>query len=131
MKAISRLAGAGAVGGLLLALSAAANPVGLAAIENGLWEVSRKGADPVRLCIADPATLAQFEHRSASCTRDLVRNASSGATIQYSCAAAGFGHSTITVLTPRSLRIETQGISASAPFRYVFHARRVGNCTAH
>ena len=32
------------------------------------------------------------------------------------------------MLTPRSLRIETQGISDSLPFNYVLQARRVGDC---
>jgi hypothetical protein len=34
------------------------------------------------------------------------------------------------VLTPRTLRVATQGIAAGAPFNYVLHARRTGNCPA-
>jgi len=50
--------------------------------------------------------------------------------IHYSCPGNEFGRSTMTVITPRSLRIETQGISDNLPFAYVLQARRVGECTA-
>jgi hypothetical protein len=36
----------------------------------------------------------------------------------------------MTVITPRSIRIETQGISGDLPFNYVLQARRIGECTA-
>ena len=93
-----------------------------------MWEVARNGLPPVRLCLADPSALAQFEHRSASCTRNLVRDSGSEAVIHYNCKSGPFGQSAVTLLTPRSLRIHTQGISAGAPFKYTFQARRVGNC---
>ena len=44
--------------------------------------------------------------------------------IDYTCAGGGFGQSKITVLTPRSVRIETQGIADHAPFNYVVQAQR-------
>jgi hypothetical protein len=49
-------------------------------------------------------------------------------TVSYKCGAAGFGESEIEVLTPRSLRISTQGISDQLPFNYVLQAHRVGEC---
>jgi hypothetical protein len=116
---------------LLLALAAAAGPSALSQAEGGLWEVARSGVAPVRQCVAKPATLAQFEHRNSTCTPTLVRDAGTTATIHYTCTGGGFGHSNVTVLTRRSLRIETQGISNGAPFKYVFQARRVGNCPGH
>ncbi len=121
---------AGAV--LPLALSAASSPSVLAQISGGLWEISgQRGAPPTRLCIPQPPLLAQVEHRSAKCTRTILRNDAASAVIEYNCAAAGFGHSKITMLTPRSVKIETQGIADYAPFGYVVHARRVGNCPSH
>ena len=48
--------------------------------------------------------------------------------IQYGCGPAGFGRTKIDVLTPRSLRISTQGISDGLPFNYVLQARRIGDC---
>ena len=132
MNGIRRLAIAGIGGiGLVAALAAAATPAALSQIEGGLWEVARTGVQPVRLCVANPVALAQFEHRNTSCTREVLRDAASGATIHYSCPGGGFGHSSVKVITPRSLRIETQGISANAPFKYVLQARRVGNCPSH
>jgi hypothetical protein len=49
--------------------------------------------------------------------------------ISYKCGQAGFGQSTIEVITPRSLKISTQGISEQLPFNYVLQAHRVGECT--
>ena len=132
VKGIRRLALAGAGGaGQIAALAAAATPSVLSGTEGGLWEISRKGGQPVRLCVANPSILAQFEHRNANCTRNVVREAGTAATIHYNCKGGDFGHSTLTVVTPRSLRIETQGISGNAPFKYVLQARRVGNCPGH
>jgi hypothetical protein len=51
--------------------------------------------------------------------------------IDYKCINGGYGQTKITVLTPRSLRIETQGISANLPFNYKIQARRIGDCPAH
>ena len=117
--------------GLLAMLAAATSPPPFGKLEGGLWEVTRAGAQPVRLCVASPTTLAQFEHRNASCTRNLFREAGTGATIHYSCTGGNFGHSNVKVITPRSVRVETQGISSNAPFKYVLQARRVGNCPGH
>ena len=50
--------------------------------------------------------------------------------VAYRCTGRDFGRSKLTVLTPRSLRIETQGISDGLPFNYVLQARRVGGCPA-
>jgi hypothetical protein len=114
--------------GLVGLLAAAQSPAILARAEGGLWEISRTGAQPVKLCVANPAVLAQFEHRNAACALDVIREAASSSVVSYHCSAGDFGRSEVTALTPRSLRIETQGISANAPFKYTFQARRVGNC---
>ena len=119
-----------ALAGLSLA-GAAAAPSVFSQVAGGQWEITRPGQAPVKLCLANPATLAQFENRGAKCTRNVLRDAGSAATIHYSCAGGGFGQSSITLLTPRSLRVETQGISDNAPFKYTFQARRVGDCPAH
>ncbi len=95
-----------------------------------MWEIRGDPASPgpQRLCLADPALLAQFEHRSATCTRVVTDEQGLFADIHYTCAGGGFGQSTMTVLTPRSLRIHTQGISQGAPFNYVLQARRLSDC---
>jgi len=117
---------------LPLGLAAASAPPILSQISPGLWEISgSKGAPTTRLCVAQSPLLSQVEHRSAKCDRTILRNDDSAAVIEYSCAGGGFGHSKITMLTPRSVRVETQGIADHAPFAYVVHARRVGNCPGH
>ena len=95
-----------------------------------MWEISRGGAERVRVCLADPKILAQYENRAGNCSRTVIRDSGSSATIHYTCGS-DFGQSSITALTPRSLRVQTQGISANAPFKYSFDARRVGDCPAH
>jgi hypothetical protein len=130
MPAVNAFAKAG-LGGLFAIVMAAASPSVLAGVDGGLWEIERNGSPPLKLCVADPATLAQFEHRTASCARDFTRDSGSGATVHYSCKGGGFGQSEVTVITPRSVRVQTQGISGGSPFKYVFQARRVGDCGGH
>ena len=117
----------------LLLLVAAARPATLAETSPGLWELSGlpNFAAPVRQCMADTAALAAYEHRGQSCKQVVLSDTPSTTVIDYTCANGGFGHSKLTLLTPRSLRIETQGISANYPFNYVIQARRVGECAAH
>jgi hypothetical protein len=118
--------------GAALALTAAQRLPTLAEAQPGLWEIGGiPGANaPVRQCVTDVASLARFEHRSKACTAKMLKDAGSNSAIEYSCGRAGFGHSEIQVITPRSLRINTQGISDGLPFNYVLQARRVGDCPA-
>ena len=111
---------------------AAAGPRALAPATGGLWQVaySAKGAPEASLCVAEPIVLGQWEHRSGRCERTLLVDRGNKAVISYTCADGGFGRSEMTLLTPRTLRVATQGISAGGPFNYVIHARRVGNCPA-
>ena len=111
-------------------LTAAVQPSALATVQPGLWEISgAPGAHaPVRQCVGDVATLARFEHRSRNCAARVLKDGESSTEIDYSCAGGGFGHSHIDVLTPRSLRISTQGISDGLPFNYVLQARRIDDC---
>jgi hypothetical protein len=72
--------------------------------------------------------LEQYEHRASNCMRKALSDDGTTLVVQYSCGGSGFGRSELTVITPRSLRIETQGISGGLPFNYVLQARRVGDC---
>ena len=112
-----------------LVLGAATLPPTIAG-SGGLWEVSRsaRGADAERKCVPAAAVLAQWEHRGAQCTRTVVSSTATEAIIHYTCPGGGFGQSKMKVITPRTLRIETQGISDGLPFGYTLHARRVGDC---
>lgn len=112
-----------------LALAAAALPSVLNQ-PRGLWEVSRSatGARPTKICAPQTVLFAQWEHRAAQCTRTVVSSSPTAAVISYTCRSGDFGESRMRVITPRTLRIETQGISQGFPFNYVLHARRVGDC---
>jgi hypothetical protein len=116
-------------GALFFAGLAAAAPSVLAGVDGGLWEVSGRGTR-VRLCVADPLLLAVYEHRSSSCARSVIRSDGQSAVVSYRCSG-GFGQSQISVLTPRSLQIETEGILGDDPYHYVLDARRVGDCSRH
>ena len=124
------MAATGGVGAaLLVALAAAAQPAALARTSAGLWEVAgQPGMAAQKLCLADLAMLAQHEHRTASCTRVVIRDLPSVTEIHYTCSGGGFGRTKMTVITPRSLRVETQGIASNFPFNYVLQARRLGDC---
>jgi hypothetical protein len=119
-----------AVGAAALAVGAAQPPTALAQAQAGLWEISGApgAAAPIRQCLADLALLTRFEHRAKSCSANTVREAGTSSVIDYNCGSAGFGHSEINVITPRSLRIATQGISDGLPFNYVLQAHRIADC---
>ena len=117
-------------GALLLAGLAAASPPIVAGVSAGLWEVSGHGA-PVRVCVADPLELAAYEHRNTSCTRKVIRSDGQTAVISYSCSGGGFGQSEVSIITPRSLHIATQGISGGEPYQYLLDAHRIGDCPHH
>jgi hypothetical protein len=84
----------------------------------------------VRLCVADFTVLGRFEHRSRPCTAQVSRAGRHSAAVDYQCGPAGFGSSRVDLITRRSLRIATQGISSGTPFNYLLQARRVGECVA-
>ena len=129
----SRLVGLAIAGAVAaLALTAAQRPSALAQTSPGLWEISGTPGSkiPLKECVSDVASLAQFEHRGRSCDRRIISDDPGSAVIEYSCGGAGFGHSKVDVITPRALRIDTQGVSGGLPFSYVLQARRVGDCPA-
>jgi hypothetical protein len=126
-----RLNIAASAGALCASSLLAAQPSALANVAGGMWEISGVpgSQSPVRQCVANILALAQFEHRGRSCSHTVLSDAASSTRINYSCGPADFGQSDVDVLTPRSLRISTQGISDKLPFNYVLQARRVGDCT--
>ena len=123
----------GASAGGLVLLAATQHPLALAKTSPGLWEIKGLpgGAAPLRQCVGDMVQLARIEHRGQACKQTVVSDTPAATVIHYTCGQNGFGQTKMTLITPRSLRIETQGISASYPFNYVIQARRVANCNAH
>lgn len=114
------------------AVIAAPRPAALAKASPGLWEIYRLPGTRMasRECVADLVSLAQYEHRRQRCASTVLSDNPITTVIEYSCTGGGFGRTALTMITPRSLRIETQGISDNLPFNYVLQARRVGDCPA-
>jgi hypothetical protein len=114
-----------------VAFSVVAAPHVLSGAQGGLWQVAGGRRPPTQICVSDPLTLASYEHLGANCRQHLVRGDTGYAVVGYECAGGAFGQSSILALTPRSLRIETQGISGQQPYNYVVSARRLGDCQHH
>lgn len=114
------------------AIAAAAPPKTktLAGAAPGLWELSGvpEAKTPVRECLTNFAALAQYEHRTRSCIAGVDSDSGKVAVIHYSCGPSDFGHTSIKLITPRNLKVDTQGISDGLPFAYVLEARRLGEC---
>lgn len=102
---------------------------GLAEVKPGLWEVSRsaRGDRAARICVKDVGQLATYAHDPARCTRTVLRERPGMVVMELACGA-DFGRSTLSVTTPRSLKLETQGIRGGEPYDQTYYARRVGDC---
>jgi hypothetical protein len=124
------LAAAISAGLAALALGGAAQPSALAEIKGGMWEFTGLPGTkvPARACIADVAQLERYEHRTSTCTSKALSDNGRSMVVEYSCGPSGFGRTKIDVITPRNLKINTQGISDSLPFNYTLGAHRIGDC---
>lgn len=111
-------------------VGAASLPSALA--EPGLWSVSKSasGSPSETVCVTEPSMLIQWEHRGKQCSSTILSSAADRAEVYYTCAGGGFGSSKVEVLTPRSVKIDTQGISEGYPFALTLHARRMGPCAS-
>ena len=99
----------------------------------GLWEITGVPGTkaPVRECIGDLVVARPVRASRAQLrTKRVISDGASATTVEYRCRDGGFGRSTIGPVTPRTLRIDTQGISDGLPFGYVVQARSVGECPA-
>lgn len=103
----------------------------MAGMQPGLWRIRQldvPAAPPRDICIANPQTLMQIEHRTVPCARLVIANEAKSATVHYTCPSGGFGRTTMKVENPRLVRLDTQGIAGNAPFAYEVEARRIGSC---
>lgn len=100
------------------------------AIEHGQWEIHEVGATsaPRTLCLSDPETLIQLRHPGIACSHFVIDNQPKTLTVSYSCSGAGSGRTTISLATPRIIRLQTQGLAQNAPFDSDYSARRIGAC---
>jgi hypothetical protein len=122
------------IGGAAM-LAVAATPaqgpsfVAFAKVERGMWQLREIGGPTRAMCIADPATLFQLRStKMTNCSRFVVENAPTTATVSYDCPGAGQGRTTIAVETPRLMRIDSQGFDNGQPFAVEIEARRTGAC---
>lgn len=98
----------------------------------GMWELTgAPGArGKVRECVANVASLAQYEHRGRTCKATVLSDSGKAAVVHYTCAGSDFGRTAIKVITPRNLKLDSQGISDGLPFAFTIEARRIGECKA-
>jgi len=130
MKLRRSFARLGVCSAFALMLVGASLPMAMAG--PGEWEVAKSASERgERTCLPDPAILIQWEHRAEQCKQTIVSASLDRAEVHYTCGGGGFGTSRVEVLTPRSIKINTQGIAGGLPFSYIIHARRVGACPAH
>lgn len=127
-RRLLRPAIAGAV--LVLAAGAAQAPsfVAFNAVERGQWQLREVGGPARAMCVTDPSVLFQLRGRGGNCSRFVIENAATSATVHYTCPGSGHGRTTIAVETPRLMRIDSQGIDSGAPFAIEIEARRTGTC---
>lgn len=111
-------------------VSRAPELVALKGIDRGLWELRERGATAPsqKICVADPIALMQVRHGGTACSRFVIDNKPSQATVHYTCPGAGHGRTTIKVETRQLVRIESQGIAGNAPFNVVYEGRRTAAC---
>jgi len=131
MESLRRLARPGVCIAVALLVGGASLPSAM--IGPGEWLISRTLADEggEKICLTDPALLMQWEHRTRQCTRVILTSSADRAEVQYTCTGGEFGTSRVEMLTPRSVKINAQGISDGYPFAFTLHARRVGPCQSH
>ncbi|SDA31794.1 hypothetical protein SAMN03159340_02687 [Sphingomonas sp. NFR15] len=126
---VAALAGTGAI---TAAVPDPGASVALSRIERGQYEIKVVGSEaPGRsVCIADAAMLLQMQHPGAACTRLVMADSPDSTTVNYTCSSGGHGRTVVTITTPRSFDIDTQGIASGAPFDLNYQGRRVGPCPA-
>jgi len=116
-----------AAAGLAAGVAIAA-PLGLSV---GRWQLHEigVGGPPRLVCVRDPIQLIQLNHPGIACNRFVIDDSPGHLTVQYKCAGAGYGRSTITVEQPGLIRLETQGIGPDGqPFDTSYEGRLAGEC---
>lgn len=127
----ARAVAAGMVATAALAVAAPAQAPGfvaLSALQRGEWQLREVGGATRSLCLTDPAALFQQRHRGAQCSRFVIENGATSATVHYTCPGTGHARTTVEVATPRSVHVSSQGLEGGMPFDIEIEARRTGAC---
>ncbi len=116
---------------LAFPLVAAAAPLVFADAKPGLWELSVAGSakPPIKVCVKNILEVAAVEHGApGSCTYRDLGGGNTTKRVNFTCSGGGFGQAVMTVITPRNLKVATQGLVDGAPYNENFQARRLGDC---
>ncbi|HWU96517.1 MAG TPA: hypothetical protein VN029_13040 [Sphingomonas sp.] len=101
----------------------------LTQIERGQWLLKERLGTERKVCFTNPNSFIQIAHGPGPCEQFVISQDAHQATIGYTCTGHGKGRTTVTVETPRLVRIETQGVLDGAPFEQEYEGRRVpGTC---
>lgn len=102
----------------------------LGRIQPGLWALRDRepGGRTRQQCIADPDILVQLAHPGPRCQSFVIDDQQAAGTVHYSCPGAGHGRTTIRLETPALIQIDSQGVTAGAPFNMAVEGRRLGEC---
>lgn len=100
----------------------------LGQIERGQWVLKERLGTERKICFTAPVNFIQIGHGNAPCEQFVIAQDPHSATISYMCAGHGKGRTTVTVETPRLVKIETQGVLDGSPFELEYEARKVGAC---
>jgi hypothetical protein len=108
-----------------------AKPVrALKGVAPGLWEVSPSatGHGSRRICFSDLLALANAGHPRERCRRTVLSDAPGKVVLDLVCEGGDTGRARLSVTTPRSIKVDVQGIHRGLPFAFPLYARRVGQC---
>lgn len=99
-------------------------------VSPGNWSLRATGSPEAARasCFPDTAAFLRLRLRTAQCSRFVIEDTSRLSTVHYTCPGIGHVRTTVHVDTPRSLRIESEGIADGMPFADAYEARRIGNC---
>ncbi|WP_180147736.1 hypothetical protein [Sphingomonas sp. R-74633] len=101
----------------------------LTQIERGQWLLKERLGSERKICFTAPVNFIQIGHGNAPCDQFVIGQDQRSTTISYTCSGHGKGRTTVTVETPRLVKIETQGVLDGAPFEQEYEARRIGACS--
>ncbi|KQM40915.1 hypothetical protein [Sphingomonas sp. Leaf10] len=110
--------------------AAAPTLTAMRAVAPGNWSLRATGsAEAARAsCFADTSAFLRLRLRTAQCSRFVIEDSARLSTVHYTCPGIGHVRTTVHVDTPRSLRIESEGIADGMPFADAYEVRRIGNC---
>lgn len=110
--------------------AAAPTLTAMRAVAPGNWSLRAAGSPEAARasCFSDTAAFLRLRLRNAQCSRFVIEDTARLSTVHYTCPGIGHVRTTVHVDTPRSLRIESEGIADGMPFADAYEARRIGNC---